>query len=479
MSLRLRVAATTTLVTLIVVALAGLALVALVAREERDQLDDDLRAGARLAATRAVSDIRAGRLDTEGPPEERRAPVGIVGRVIVDGRVAIVYGDYPLATEEAATEEGLPDGLSTRRVDDERWRFVSEPASVALPNLPSVLRGRVRTADIRVEVAEPMAPVNATVGSVARQVLRLGVLAVVVAGVLGWLLGGAALRPLARLRRDAERVSGTHDLEVRVADQQGLREVDELGRSLNLMLDRIRQATDETAVALEASRSFAANAAHELRTPLTSIQANIDVLERNPELSATDRATILGDIQSQQQRLVRLLSALRLLARGDLERIPLEGPVDLADLVEGSVERARRHHTDARFGLSVERGPWTVPGWEEGLQVLVDNLLDNAALHGHRDEAGADVTVIVRGTPTSVELIVEDRGPGIAPSERRLVLERFARAAGTTGPGSGLGLALVHQQVLLHGGTLEVGENPVGGARLVVGLPATDPQPAS
>jgi two-component system, OmpR family, sensor histidine kinase PrrB len=464
-SLRLRVAAVTTLVTFVVVGLAGAVLIALVAREERQQVDEDLEQFARLAASRGIAELRT------GDDQSVRAPLGLVGRVRVDGQVEVEFGDYPLDPTEV-----IERGYSTRRIDGERWRFASVPAAEALPDFPPVLRGGLRLSDVTVEVAQPLATLTNTVESVTRQVVRLGALALVVAGVLGWLLGGAALRPLARLRSDAERVSGTRDPGERVADQQGLREVDELGRSLNVMLERLQAASQETAVALEASRSFAANAAHELRTPLTSIQANIDVLARNPTLEPAERAVIIDDIQVQQQRLVRLLSALRLLARGDLEQVPLEAEIDLADVVEASIERARRHHPDASFELAQERGACTVPGWEEGLQVLVDNLLDNAAIHGRRPDAPARVSVALWDDGHHVEVVVDDNGPGIPAEERSAVMERFTRATGTTAPGSGLGLALVRQQAMLHGGDVTVSDSPSGGARLAVRLPRSVPR---
>jgi signal transduction histidine kinase len=465
MSLRLRVAAATTLVTFVVVAVAGVALIALVAREERAQVDEDLEQSARVAASRGVAQLRV------GEDQSARAPLGVVGRVLLDGEVEVEFGDFPLDD----THDVEP-GYSTRRIDGERWRFASLPATEILTEFPPVLRGGLRLSEVTVEVAQPLDALTETVGAVTRQVVRLGALALLVAAGLGWLAGGAALRPLARLRADAERVSGTRDPDDRVADRQGLREVDELGRSLNVMLERLRDASHETAVALEASRSFAANAAHELRTPLTSIQANIDVLARNPTLDPAERAAILDDIQEQQQRLVRLLSALRLLARGDLEQVPLEAEIDLADIVEAAVARARRHHPGTRFDLEPETGECTVPGWEEGLQVLVDNLLDNAALHGRRNDVPAHVSVALWDDGHHVELIVDDTGPGIPPDERSVVLERFARARGTTTPGSGLGLALVRQQAMLHGGDVTVSDSPSGGARLVVRLPRSVPR---
>ncbi len=466
MSLRARVALVTALTTLAVVALAGGALVALVARDQRDQLDENLVEQAEAAGQQAVRESLGAGIGT--PRQGRVVPdLNLVARIVTDGEVTRSFGDFPLDDDDHP-----PPGYSNRSIDGERWRILSISAPEVFPQLREDAPRLDRAVESTViEVAIPTAEMNARVVGIGSQVLRVGVVAVALAGLLGWFLGGAALRPLARLRRDAEKVSGTEDQELRVADQQGLREVDDLGRSLNMMLDRIRRATAETEAALEASRTFAGNAAHELRTPLTSMQANLDVLERNPSLDPSQRAEIIRDIQEQQRRLLRLLATLRLLARGDLHTAPPTGAVDLAELVDVSVSRARVRHPEASFALRVEGGPFAMGGWEEGLQVMVDNLLDNAALHGSTGTEPAAVSVLLRRDDDGIELAVEDHGPGIPPDEREHVLERFGRGRGATATGSGLGLALVVQQATLHGGGVEIRDSPLGGARLLVHLP--------
>ncbi len=118
-------------------------------------------------------------------------------------------------------------------------------------------------------------------------------------------------------------------------------------------------------------------------------------------------------------------------------------------------------------------GDAVVQGWSEGLRVMLDNLLRNAATHGRPPaDAGRPpaVALTVEATPAAVTLHVDDNGPGIPREERERVFERFTRGA-TAAPGSGLGLALVAQQAALHGGTVAVSESPDGGARVTVMLP--------
>ena len=107
-------------------------------------------------------------------------------------------------------------------------------------------------------------------------------------------------------------------------------------------------------------------------------------------------------------------------------------------------------------------------GWEPGLRMLVDNLIENAARHG-----GGAVAVTLVAENGGPVLFVDDDGAGVEEGERERIFEPFVRAGGTSTPGSGLGLALVSQQVRAHGATISVGESPLGGARFGVRFDAS------
>jgi two-component system sensor histidine kinase PrrB len=117
-------------------------------------------------------------------------------------------------------------------------------------------------------------------------------------------------------------------------------------------------------------------------------------------------------------------------------------------------------------------------GWAQGLRLLVDNLIANAATHGRRDGEPAEIVVGLESGTEGVVLSVADRGPGIPPSERGLVVDRFTRGGGARGEGSGLGLALVTQQARLHGGSVSIGDTPGGGTTVTVRLPSSAPHDA-
>jgi signal transduction histidine kinase len=234
------------------------------------------------------------------------------------------------------------------------------------------------------------------------------------------------------------------------------------------MLARLEQSAAETERALEATRRFAADVGHEVRTPLTSMRANVDAVRRNPSMPQAQRSAILDDVAREQEDLVAVLDALQALARGDAATALPREPVDMAEVADAAVAAARRRHPAARVELVAAEGEHLVEGWPDGLRLLVDNLIENALRHGGSRAAVA----LERDHGGTLALRVDDDGPGIPRADRARVFERFVRGPGATSPGSGLGLALVAQQAQLHGGGVEVGESPAGGARFTVRLPS-------
>jgi two-component system, OmpR family, sensor histidine kinase PrrB len=129
-----------------------------------------------------------------------------------------------------------------------------------------------------------------------------------------------------------------------------------------------------------------------------------------------------------------------------------------------------------KFDLTDEIDEAIVHGWGGGLRLLVDNLRDNAALHGRR---GGHVRVGLEREDRAIGVRVEDDGPGIPAEDRERLLEPFTRGAATTAPGTGLGLAIVAQQVALHDGELRLEESPLGGLGVHVRLTATAAEPVA
>lgn len=386
------------------------------------------------------------------PPEEERLLVGSGSfvQVAVRGQVVEQRGDVPAGAPAPPTR----DGLTTVHIGSHDWRSLT----TRLPAVPTA----------RVEVLSSLDDVEHRVANTRRLVIWLGLAALGLTAVAAWGFTTLAVRPLERLRAGAARVSGAEDLTTALPDDDGPDEVRALAGTLNEMLARLRTSTLAMERALAATRRFAADAGHELRTPLTGMRANLDTIQRNPDLPPDERAALVRDVVAEQERIVHLLDGLQALARGEAaESLPRED-VELGDVVDAAMYAARRRHPGVEYELGAASST-TVSGWEGGLRLLVDNLLDNAALHG---KPGGRVEVGLERENGAVVVRVDDDGPGIPAAERGAVLEPFRRGAGATASGTGLGLAIVAQQVTLHGGDLELADSPRGGLAVRVRLPA-------
>jgi two-component system, OmpR family, sensor histidine kinase MprB len=267
------------------------------------------------------------------------------------------------------------------------------------------------------------------------------------AALLGFLASRTTLAPVRRLTAAAERVSETQDPSERVPES-GRGELARLGASFNTMLGALEEA-------IEAQRRFVADASHELRTPLTSLQTNIEVLKQQERLDPAARERLFDDLQREAHEMRDLIGGLLELARSGDASLQ-QGPVQLDELTESVVERARSRYPHVQFVADLE--PATVEGVRERLERAVWNLLENA---GKWSAPGAVVEVSLRNG----ELTVRDHGPGIAAEDREHVFERFYRSAAARSlPGSGLGLAIVREVAQAHGGEVRAEEAPGGGA---------------
>ena len=274
-----------------------------------------------------------------------------------------------------------------------------------------------------------------------------------------WVVG-RSLRPVDRMRREVDEIT-TDDLSRRVAVPTTGDEVEALGTSFNRTIDRLERGVD-------AQRRFASDAAHELRSPLAGVRAVLEVGQRHPDRAAESMATAIDQID----RASRLIDDLLVLARRDGDRTPRERKaVDLDDLVASEVREAASRYPQLAFD---RRGVTPVQAFVTGPSIarVVRNLLDNAAVHARgRVRVRLGAATGRPGSELGWELMVDDDGPGVPPTERERIFERFARLDESrsrhTG-GTGLGLAIVRDLVTEHGGTVLVTDSDLGGASFVV-----------
>jgi two-component system, OmpR family, sensor histidine kinase PrrB len=437
-----------------VLLIAGAIVARDVARSERRVLDDRLRRTAELSRATAVTAVQQGlpdgdrRLDAVLRATRSSLRLAIGDTVLLQSGTALPAHDRPRL------------GFGTLTIGDTRYRTYAE--TLRDPGLGGL---------VRLEVATSLDDLESRQASLRRRLALLGAAMLLVAAAGVWLAADLVLRPLRRLRAATAGIASEGDLE-RAVPEQGPAELRSLARSFNAMLVRLARSADDRNRALDATRRFAADAGHELRTPLTSVQATLSTIARHPDMPADQRGELAREALAEQRRLVELLDSLQALARGDAA--PLERTdVDLGELVDASVGAAAARHPDAAIAAQAPAEPVVCRGWEPGLRIMVDNLVENAARHGR---PGGRVRVTLHGAQNGrgPAIDFDDDGPGIPEAERERVFEPFRRVDGDGGderPGSGLGLALVAQQARLHDADVSVGESPLGGARLRVEFP--------
>ena len=290
--------------------------------------------------------------------------------------------------------------------------------------------------------------------------------------VLGRWASGRLVRPLKDVADVAAAIAGGQ-LERRLPSGGG-RELALLSASFNEMVGALEERIKRDA-------RFASDVSHELRSPLTTIQAGIEVLQSTEAGLPADGRRALGLLAAEVARFSAMVQDLLEMSRYDAGAASLDlEELALDELVSSTVAA----YTAGAVPVLVApgaRGLW-VQADRRRLQRVLVNLLDNASAH-----AGGAVAVRVDriggpGATGEAEVVVEDAGPGVAPSERASIFERFYRgaAAGRRGAntGTGLGLSLVAEHVKAHGGTVEVADRPGGGARFVVRLPISPPAPS-
>jgi signal transduction histidine kinase len=283
----------------------------------------------------------------------------------------------------------------------------------------------------------------------------VGVVTVLLAAGLGWLLAGPAIRPLRKLTEQTSALGKGGD---EMPGVRGVREAEELSEAMSAMLRRLAAAQLATTNSLQAAQDFAANAAHELRTPLTAMRADLDTL-RIHDLPAEERAEVVADLSRAQRRVEAIITALGQLASGQLAQAEDRELIDVTDMLD-RVARENMRTEGAEIVVQAE-DLGAVWGWPGGLRLAVDNLVRNAVTHGKASR----VVLHAHRTDGTLTIIVDDNGRGLPAEEHETVLGRFRRGSTAAPGGSGLGLALVAQQAALHGGSIELSDGPLGGLR--------------
>lgn len=404
----------------------------------------------------------------DGPNGVRRFRLG--------GRLSVIIPERPLGIEQYVVQVASSDGeviaatpgvtLPVVTLGDDAWRRAGADGTI-LRTVTSAEgdRYRVRTVtlalpgnqDLVLQLGRDFSETDNVLSDLRTRIIVIGALVVVVAALVGGVISSGVTSRLRRLSRSVERIADTGELAVDLS-VEGRDETSRLARSFQDMVDALHESRSQ-------QRRLVQDAGHELRTPLTSLRTNIDVLRRHPDLADVVRSQILTDLDQDITELRDLVEEIVSLAAqvdpSSIESEPIE-TVALGDLVEGVVERVRRR-TGRNIDVTVDDSRVSVRPM--AIERAVSNLLDNAVKFDSSD--GSIEVDVDAGTVT-----VRDRGPGIPDSDLEAVFARFHRSPeARSQPGSGLGLSIVADAALAHGGGHFARRRDGGGAEVGFWIP--------
>lgn len=412
-------------------------------------IDGALRARAgdvAALAQQSDSGLREARPGTSGRRPQVAQLIDASGRVL-DRSPGAPTRSLLSPAELAAARGGKPVSRTVTLFKSDRDRLLAE-------------RARAQGQTLVVVVGQSLDERNAALSDLRGVLLLGGPAALLLSSLAGYLLTGAALRPVEAMRRRASAISAA-ELDQRLSPVGANDELGRLGRTLNEMLGRI-----DASVTRE--RTFVSDASHELRSPLAILRTELELIARERP-GGRALQTAAGSAIEETDRLSRLADDLLLLARAGDHQLALRiSRASVADLLDQAGDRMRRSAPAGGIEISVDApADVHIDVDSERIGQALDNLLANALRY-----ADTSVALSARLGEACVELHVTDDGPGFPQEFLSRAFERFARAErGRTEDGVGLGLPIVRTIAEAHGGEAEAANRPGGGSDVWITLP--------
>lgn len=282
----------------------------------------------------------------------------------------------------------------------------------------------------------------------------------VLGGVLAYFVSGRALKPLKSFASQVENVQPDNLADMKISEDV-LPEFKQFSKSFNGMLDRLDEG-------FSAQRQFTGNAAHELRTPLALMQAQIELFSVEHSDIQHDTAELLKLLQEQTERMSQMTKTL--LEMSELRTVPCNDVIELAPMFEEVF--ADLAPLAEKRGITLEcDGDGTIIGSDTLIYRMLFNLTENAIRYNRPNES---VKASVSEQDGQIFIRVRDNGNGIPEQYRESIFQPFFRVDKSRSReygGVGLGLSLVREIALLHGGRVLAEESTENGTVMLVILP--------
>lgn len=286
----------------------------------------------------------------------------------------------------------------------------------------------------------------------------------IVSAAIAYFVSGQALKPLRKLSQQAEKIDQDSISDIRL-NEDTVKEFRQLSISVNLMLDRLSES-------FATQRQFSGNAAHELRTPLAIMQTKLELFAAEHKNLEGDMAELVRSQTEQLDRLSKLVHTL--LEMSNLSSTPRSERIEFAPLVEEIITDLTPLASQNDITMEQDCDNVVITGSDALIYRLVFNLIENAVKYNRR---GGSVSVSVHKENNVVVVRVSDTGCGIPEEYRESIFQPFFRVDKSRSRqmgGVGLGLALVHEIAVLHGGSVRAEPGNKVGTVFIVTLPAGD-----
>jgi len=374
---------------------------------------------------------------------------------IVDGNGDVVtksdnLGEQELPVDQSLLNRGLEGNVAIGTV-------ASGSGSVRIMASPLYLNDQI----LLLEVAESTKYLDTTMSEVRWSLLAAVSVALVLAGVSGWVIVRRALSPVERVTRAARDIETGSDLGRRVAYSGPADEVGRLAATFDHMIEHLERV-------FQSQKHFVADASHDLRGPLTAIQGNLDLLKFD-DLNPEERQESLKAVEAETWRMASIVSDLAVLAELESGHLEQQEDVSLRGMLLDTREWAGLLAGNRRIVIERQDDLW-VKGSAHRLERLLSNLVGNAIKY---TPDGGTITLSLFQDGDWACLQVSDTGIGIAPEHLPHIFDRFYRVdeARTRGDGgSGLGLAIVKGIAEQHRGRVTAASEPGKGSRFSVWL---------
>ena len=349
------------------------------------------------------------------------------GAVSIDSLNGFVFEYTPESSED-------PDGLAIEISDSQMSEFISRFSDEAY--------------DVKTDFG--------------RKGWLITIAVTIVSAAIAYFVSGQALKPLRKLSQQAEKIDQDSISDIRL-NEDTVKEFRQLSVSVNLMLDRLSES-------FATQRQFSGNAAHELRTPLAIMQTKLELFAAEHKNLEGDTSELVRSQAEQLDRLSRLVHTL--LEMSNLSSAPRSDRIELAPLVEEIITDLTPLASQNDITMEQDCDNVVITGSDALIYRLVFNLIENAVKYNRR---GGSVSVSVHKENSDVVVRVSDTGCGIPEEYRESIFQPFFRVDKSRSRqmgGVGLGLALVHEIAVLHGGSVRAEPGNKSGTVFIVTLPA-------